>query len=73
MAQRGKRSKASKSSKSSGGGTLSGFRSGFRNVVGSGRGAKKKESTTTKVINYLLIIALLAFLSFRLAQYLKWI
>jgi hypothetical protein len=69
----GKKSKRSKkkrrggSGKRGGGGqTMSGFRGGFKGLVG--QGPKKKESTLSRVITYLLLAAAIAFLVYRFTR-----
>lgn len=54
--------------KTSGGGTLSGMRSGFKRVAGSGGKKAKGQASFTQVFTWVIGIALVLFLVYMLAQ-----
>lgn len=65
MASKKKKTKKKRSSRSSGG-SISNMRSGIKGFVG--QGPKRKESTVSKVITYLLLAAVVALLIYRFSR-----
>ena len=53
---------------SSGGGRLSGMRSGMKSFVGTGGRSNKKESPLSRAITYLLLAALVGLLIYRFTR-----
>jgi len=69
VAKKSKRSKKKRRGSSGGkrsGQTMSSFRGGLKGLVG--QGPKKKESTLSRVITYLLLAAAIAFLVYRFTR-----
>ena len=66
MAKSKKRKKKKKRGQQGSGGTMSSLRGGMKNLVG--QGPKKKESTASKLLTYVLLAAAIGLLIYRFTR-----